>query len=150
MVRFYNKARNSRYDVVADQSAATSGEDGRALDKHARHCWLLLVERHLTRRRFGGMLRKIVTLALPAGTPERDKFWLGDRGGRSCPRSRLDKRHFLGVAWRRVAKRTRSGAADGTMKQNWPKPLLNVAVCSKQSARLKRFTTEISGLGEPG
>jgi len=34
--------------------------------KHARY-WLLLAESHLTRWLFGGMLRRIVTLPVPAG-----------------------------------------------------------------------------------
>ena len=40
--------------------------DGR-LVKHARYYWLLLAEGHLNRRRFGAMLRRIVTLPVPAG-----------------------------------------------------------------------------------
>ena len=39
---------------------------GGRLIKHARY-WLLLAETHLTRRLFGGMLRTIVTLQVPAG-----------------------------------------------------------------------------------
>ncbi len=40
---------------------------GGRLIKHARYYWLLLVESHLTRRLFGGMLRRIVMLPSPAG-----------------------------------------------------------------------------------
>jgi Transposase DDE domain group 1 len=40
---------------------------GGHLIKHARYYWLLLAESHLTRRLFGGMLRRIVTLPVPAG-----------------------------------------------------------------------------------
>ncbi len=40
---------------------------GGRLIKHARYYWLLLAESHLTRRLFGGMLRKIATLPSPAG-----------------------------------------------------------------------------------
>jgi len=40
---------------------------GERLIKHARYYWLLLAESHPTRRLFGGMLRRIVTLPLPAG-----------------------------------------------------------------------------------
>jgi hypothetical protein len=40
---------------------------GGRLIKHARYYWLLLAESHLTRRLFGGMLRRIVTLPSPAG-----------------------------------------------------------------------------------
>jgi hypothetical protein len=36
--------------------------------KHARYYyWLLLGESHLTRRLFGGMLHRILTLPVPAG-----------------------------------------------------------------------------------
>jgi len=37
------------------------------LIKHARYYWLLLAESHLTRRLFGGMLRRIAMVASPAG-----------------------------------------------------------------------------------
>jgi hypothetical protein len=40
---------------------------GGRLIKHARYCWLLLAEGHLTRRLFAGMLRKIAGLPSPAG-----------------------------------------------------------------------------------
>jgi Transposase DDE domain group 1 len=40
---------------------------GGRLIKHARYYWLLLAESHLTRRLFGGMLQRIVTLTVPAG-----------------------------------------------------------------------------------
>jgi hypothetical protein len=40
---------------------------GGRLIKHARYYWLLLAESHLTRRLFGGMLRRIATLPSPAG-----------------------------------------------------------------------------------
>ena len=36
------------------------------LIKHARYYWLLLAESHLTRRLFGGILRQIEALPLPA------------------------------------------------------------------------------------
>jgi hypothetical protein len=35
--------------------------------KHARYCWLLLAESHLTRRLFEAMLGRIIALPLPAG-----------------------------------------------------------------------------------
>jgi hypothetical protein len=35
--------------------------------KHARYCWLLLAERHLTRRVFGAILRRIFPPPLSAG-----------------------------------------------------------------------------------
>ena len=40
---------------------------GGRLIKHARYYWLLLAESHLTRRLFGGMLRKLGALPVPAG-----------------------------------------------------------------------------------
>lgn len=40
---------------------------GGRLIKHARYFWLLLAESHLTRRLFGGMLRRIAALPSPAG-----------------------------------------------------------------------------------
>jgi Transposase DDE domain group 1 len=39
---------------------------GGRLIKHARRCWLLLAESHLTRRLFAGMLGKIAALPIPA------------------------------------------------------------------------------------
>src|SRR2546427_1521906 len=39
--------------------------------KHARYYWLLLAESHLTRRLFGGMLRRIAALPSPAGQASR-------------------------------------------------------------------------------
>jgi hypothetical protein len=40
---------------------------GGRLIKHARYYWLLLAERHLTRRLFGSMLRRVAALQLPTG-----------------------------------------------------------------------------------
>jgi len=40
---------------------------GGRLVKHARYYWLLLAESHLTRRLFGGMVRRIEALPVPAG-----------------------------------------------------------------------------------
>ena len=40
---------------------------GGRLIKHARYYWLLLAERHLTRRLFGSMLGRITALPLSAG-----------------------------------------------------------------------------------
>ena len=40
---------------------------GGRLIQHARYYWLLLAEGHLTRRLFGGMLRRIATLPSPTG-----------------------------------------------------------------------------------
>jgi hypothetical protein len=39
---------------------------GRRLVKHARHYWLVLAEKHLTKARFAAMLRRIALLPLPA------------------------------------------------------------------------------------
>ncbi len=43
------------------------GGGGGRLVKHARYDWLLLAERHLTRQRFGSMLRMVAALPLPDG-----------------------------------------------------------------------------------
>jgi hypothetical protein len=40
---------------------------GGRLSKHARHYWLLLVERRLARRLFADILGKIAALQVPAG-----------------------------------------------------------------------------------
>jgi Transposase DDE domain group 1 len=40
---------------------------GGRLVKHARYCWLLLAESHLTQRLFGAMVRRIELLSMPAG-----------------------------------------------------------------------------------
>jgi hypothetical protein len=40
---------------------------GGRLTKQARYYWLLEAESYLTRRLFGGMLHRIVTLPVPAG-----------------------------------------------------------------------------------
>jgi hypothetical protein len=40
---------------------------GGRLVKHARYYWLLLAESHLTRRLFGGMVRRIAALQVPTG-----------------------------------------------------------------------------------
>jgi len=42
-------------------------ETGGRLVEHARYYWLLLAESHLTRRLFGGMVRRIDALPVPAG-----------------------------------------------------------------------------------
>jgi hypothetical protein len=39
---------------------------GGRLVKHARYCWLMLAESHLTRRLFGGMVRRMEALPMPA------------------------------------------------------------------------------------
>jgi hypothetical protein len=53
--------------VVADQLEAAVVKTGGRLIQQARYYWLLLAERHLTRRLFAGMLRKIAALPSPAG-----------------------------------------------------------------------------------
>lgn len=40
---------------------------GLRLVRHARYCWLLLAESHLTRRLFGSMVRRIWALPVPTG-----------------------------------------------------------------------------------
>jgi hypothetical protein len=42
-------------------------KSGARLIQHTRYYWLLLAEGHLTRRLFGGMLRKIAALPSPIG-----------------------------------------------------------------------------------
>ena len=67
---------------------------GGRLVKHARYYWLLLAESHLTRRLFGGMVRRIDALPAPAGYRLGLLFGLGpgqwyvfaDSGGGSMPR----------------------------------------------------------------
>src|SRR5450759_1140317 len=54
-------------ELVADESAATAGQDRRTASEHARYYWLLLAEKHLTRRRFGAMLGRIALLPIPTG-----------------------------------------------------------------------------------
>jgi hypothetical protein len=44
---------------------------GGRLVKHGRYYWLLLAESHLTRRLFGGMMRRIDALPVPAGRDRR-------------------------------------------------------------------------------
>jgi hypothetical protein len=54
--------------VITEQLAAAAGETaGGRWIKQARYNRLLLAESHLTRRLFGGMLRKSAALPLPAG-----------------------------------------------------------------------------------
>ena len=40
---------------------------GGRLVMHARYCWLLLAESHLTRRLFGSMVRRVDALPVTAG-----------------------------------------------------------------------------------
>ena len=51
--------------LVAHQQQRLVKTGGRLI-QHARYYWLLLAERHLTRRLFGGMLAKIAMLPSPA------------------------------------------------------------------------------------
>src|ERR1035437_3878173 len=58
-------------------SRSTSGcivlipvKTGGRLVKHARYYWLMLAESHLTRRPFGGMVRRIGALAVATGETE--------------------------------------------------------------------------------
>jgi hypothetical protein len=70
----YNLGNLCRRLALPTQAATRSvtslqqrlGKTGGRLIKHARYCWLLLAESHLTRRRFAGMLRKIAALPAPA------------------------------------------------------------------------------------
>jgi hypothetical protein len=58
---------NQNLGWMTAQYALTVVKTGGRLIKHARYCWLLLAESHLTRRLFGGMLQRILTLPVPAG-----------------------------------------------------------------------------------
>ena len=42
---------------LANESAATAGEDGRAVGEACPDYWLLLAEAHMNRRRFGGVAK---------------------------------------------------------------------------------------------
>jgi len=80
------------------------------LVKHARCYWLLLVEGHLNRRRFGAMLGRI---ALTAGTDGIDRWWSGRQRSLStaswskerCRKSGLQMTQFrlcwFGISYRR-------------------------------------------------
>ena len=58
-------------DLIAKAGSVDSQQrvvkTGGRLIKHARYCWLLLAESHLTRRLFGAMLQRIAALPSPAG-----------------------------------------------------------------------------------
>jgi len=58
-------------DLIAKAGSVDSQQrvvkTGGRLIKHARYCWLLLAESHLTRRLFGAMLHQIAVLPSPAG-----------------------------------------------------------------------------------
>jgi len=58
-------------DLIAKAGSVDSQQrvvkTGGRLIKHARYCWLLLAESHLTRRLFGAMLQRIAVLPSPAG-----------------------------------------------------------------------------------
>src|ERR1022692_490955 len=54
-------------ELVADEFAATAGENGRAIGEACPYYWLMLAESHLTRRLFGGMVRRLDALGVPAG-----------------------------------------------------------------------------------
>ncbi len=55
-------------ELVADEFRAAFGQDRRtAGETCARYYWLLLAEGHLTRQRFGSILRSIAGLPKPDG-----------------------------------------------------------------------------------
>jgi hypothetical protein len=54
---------NSKCGGVAADLVNTGGR----LAKHARYYWVMLTKGHLTRQRFGSMLRRIAALPLPNG-----------------------------------------------------------------------------------
>jgi hypothetical protein len=53
--------------LVADEFAATTGEDGRTAGETCAFYWLLLEEGYLNRRRFRAMLGRIALLPIPTG-----------------------------------------------------------------------------------
>ena len=68
---------------------------GGRLVKHARYYWLLLAEGHLTRQRFGSMLRMIAALPLPDG-------WRTRRNSESTAQKSLSRESVSGKAgWKR-------------------------------------------------
>jgi len=69
---------------------------GGRLIKHARYYWLLLAESHLTRRLFGGMPQRIVTLPVPAGQATRraQLILMTTWGREKCLKIRPEKRRF--------------------------------------------------------
>jgi hypothetical protein len=58
-----NRIRNWSLTSLQQRLVKTGGR----LVKHARYYWLVLAEGHLTRERFGGMLRRIAALPQPDG-----------------------------------------------------------------------------------
>ena len=58
--------RQSIYSRIAGYEDVLVKASGRLI-KHARYYWLMLAESHLTRRLFGGMVRRIAALPVPTG-----------------------------------------------------------------------------------
>ena len=62
----YKCSRFNRTLLVADEQRRLVKTGGRLI-KHTRYYWLLLAESHRAARLFRRMLRRIATLASPAG-----------------------------------------------------------------------------------
>jgi len=86
---------------------------GGRLVKHARYYWLLLAESHLTRRRFGGMVRRMLCWRCRRGRACRltDQILAKTGGGTGrCARDCLNKTPFRGFG---LTGRGREGASVG-------------------------------------
>jgi hypothetical protein len=97
---------------------------GGRLIKHARYYWLLLAESQLTRRLFGGMLQRIVTLPVPAGQAARraQLILMTTWGREKCLKFGRRSAGFTCF----TPTRGRSGrcrAPGSTVDQNWAKNL---------------------------
>jgi hypothetical protein len=55
------------WELVVDEFQQRLVKTGVRLVKHARYYWLLLAEGHLTRQRFGSMLRRVAAPPPPNG-----------------------------------------------------------------------------------
>jgi hypothetical protein len=120
---------------------------GGRLIKHARYCWLLLAESHLTRRLFAGMLRKIDGAAVAGGIARAQsgaKFDVG--GGRSerCVRNRSKKMHFRAWLAHQMRNPAHPGAAGNTVNQSRLKP------CRRRPFGLSGELQSESQSGNPG
>jgi len=93
--------------------------DGRLI-KHARYCWLLLAESHLTRRLFGAMLGRIAALPSPASYANRDPGRISNNeqaeGKERCGRNRSREGQIRAWSFSEVLKRVPSVHAGGSQR----------------------------------